>query len=181
MPRTWLSRVLAGILATVAVAARGGEIPEYRLKAELIERFTRFIEWPAGKLEEETVFGICVFQSNPFGLALEEIVSSRRIKNRPADIQVIARVTEIEPCRVLFIPGAASDSLDKILLRTRGKPVLTVGDTAGFGERGVLINFYLEKENVRFEINEGAVRKSGLEMSSRLLKLARILPGDEHR
>ncbi|MCC6129400.1 MAG: YfiR family protein [Acidobacteria bacterium] len=181
MPRTWILRALAAILAAGVITARGAEIPEYRLKAELIERFTRFVDWPADKSADESVFTICVFESNPFGPALEEVAASRRIKNHPVEVLEVSRVTELAACRVLFIPSRASDSLEKILMRTKTKPVLTVGDTPGFGERGVLINFYLERENVRFEINEAAVRKSGLEMSSRLLKLARILPGEGQR
>lgn len=181
MPGSWFSRCLAGVLLAAMSSATGAEIPEYRLKAELMERFTRFIDWPAGKGDDDTVFRICVYQSNPFGASLDEMAASRKIKNRPADVAVVSRVTDLEPCRILFIPASAAESLDKILLRTKDKPILTVADTPGFGERGVLINFFLQQENVRFEINEGSLRKSGLEMSSRLLKLARILPGEEHR
>jgi hypothetical protein len=38
--------LVAQLLNLVALSAEGQGL-EYRLKAELIERFTRFIEWPA--------------------------------------------------------------------------------------------------------------------------------------
>ena len=40
---------------------------------------------------------------------------------------------------------------------------------------GVLINFYTTADTVRFEINEAAVEKSGLKVSSKLFKLAKVI------
>ena len=54
-----------------------------------------------------------------------------------------------------------------------GKPVLTVGDSQGFAERGVLINLFEESGYLRFDINMAAVQASPLKFSSRLLRLGR--------
>jgi hypothetical protein len=62
-----------------------------------------------------------------------------------------------------------------ILSCTGNKPILTVSDTKGFAEKGVLINFYMMGDKIKFEINEKAVHESGLVMSYRLLNLARIV------
>jgi hypothetical protein len=53
--------------------------------------------------------------------------------------------------------------------------VLTVGDTAGFAERGVLINLQRQDSRLGFEINLAQARRSGLRFSSKLLKLGRIV------
>jgi hypothetical protein len=53
--------------------------------------------------------------------------------------------------------------------------VLTIGDTEGYAEQGVMVNFYLEDNMVRIEINIDAARRAGLNISSQLLKLARIV------
>ena len=53
------------------------------------------------------------------------------------------------------------------------KPILSIGDTQGFCERGVLINFYRLGKKLRFEINLPAVKKSGLTFRAQLIKLAR--------
>jgi hypothetical protein len=42
----------------------------------------------------------------------------------------------------------------------------------------VIINFYLSDEKVRFEINTAEAEKNGFQISSLLLKVARIV---EHR
>ena len=66
-------------------------------------------------------------------------------------------------------------SLPRILSHTDSKPILTIGDTNGYAAAGVLINFYTSGETVRFEMNESAIERSGLKVSARLLKLARIV------
>jgi hypothetical protein len=55
--------------------------------------------------------------------------------------------------------------------------VLTVSDERGFAQQGVGINFYTEEDKVRFEINQDAVNRSGLRISSKLLSLAKIVRG----
>ena len=48
----------------------------------------------------------------------------------------------------------------------------------GIGEAGVMINFYRRDDKVRFEINARAAERNGLRISSKLLKLARVV-GEE--
>ena len=50
--------------------------------------------------------------------------------------------------------------------------MLTVGETDGFARQGGTIGFTMEGDRVRFEINTRAAQRAGLEISSRLLRLA---------
>jgi hypothetical protein len=52
-------------------------------------------------------------------------------------------------------------------------PILTVGETEHFIETGGIINFLMEDNKVRFEINDVAAKKSKLKISSQLLRLAK--------
>ena len=65
-----------------------------------------------------------------------------------------------------------------MLPEVEGRVVLTVADSAGFGERGVAVNFFLENDRVRFEINLATLRRDHLEISAKLLRLARLLKSD---
>jgi len=53
--------------------------------------------------------------------------------------------------------------------------VLTVSDSSGFAEKGVVINLYKSGIKTKFEINRNSARESGLKISSKLYKLARIV------
>ena len=57
----------------------------------------------------------------------------------------------------------------------KGVPVLTIGETPGFARNGGIINLILEDNKVRFEVNVAAAKEADLNISSRLLALARIV------
>lgn len=153
------------------------QVPEYAVKAEFLERFTRFVDWPAGSTARDpaTPFVLGVFGSNPFGSYLSQIAASRRIKGKAVEIRVVETPEEAERCDLLFIPVTQKRNLTAVLARTADRPVLTVSEIEGAAERGALVNFYVSEDNLRFEINDGAVHRSRLEVSSRLMKLARVV------
>ncbi|MDX1582486.1 MAG: YfiR family protein [Thermoanaerobaculia bacterium] len=166
--------LLVGLSVPAAPAARGEAPPEYALKAEFLERFTRFVDWPRSAVERET-FRIGIVGEDPFGVYLRKLADSRRIKNRRIEIHRIDEVEDVTECQLVFISDLDRSDLDQVLEAARERPILTIGDTAGYAEAGVMINFYLDGDRIRFEINENAVSDSGLEVDTRLLKLARVI------
>jgi hypothetical protein len=69
--------------------------------------------------------------------------------------------------------------LSEAIQAVRGLPVLTIGETPGFATSGGMINLVLEDNRVRFEVNVKAAKEADLNISSRLLALARIVPTPE--
>ena len=57
-------------------------------------------------------------------------------------------------------------------------PVLTVGDSEGYADRGVAVNLYMIDEQVHIEISRRALQRHKLEASYHLLTLARLV-GDQ--
>ncbi len=79
---------------------------------------------------------------------------------------------EIEQLRRMPVAPALAEAIR----RTRGAPLLLVGETPGFATRGATINFYLDTDRtVGFEINVDATAQRKLCVDARLLKLARIV------
>lgn len=149
---------------------------EYKVKAAFLERFTRFIEWPESSAIADTSkpFILGIIGKNPFGLTLEEFYSYQKIRSKKVEIQYFSNPDGIEKCHLLFISHSNKTQLSRILSRIRNKPILSVSDTKNFAEEGVLINFYIVENKIRFEINESEARKSGLSISYLLLKMAKI-------
>ena len=159
-----------------------GQTTEYKLKAAFLERFTRFVEWPDLQTEltdSIDTFKITVIGDNPFGTALEDLYKSTRIKNREVKIKYISEISDIDSCHLLFISGSLENGLEKILAYTKGNPILTVSDRQGFAKRGVIINFFVANNKLRFEINKEALSQSKLYMSYLLLNVARIVKNEE--
>jgi hypothetical protein len=151
---------------------------EYKVKAEFLERFTRFIEWPDDSplKDPDKSFCICVTGKNPFGGYLHEMAVQVKIKGKPVEIHQIEQLNdELPKCQILFIARSEKTKLADILKLTDGKPILTVGDTDGFAEDGVLMNFFTTGSFIRFEVNIDRAEKSKLKFSSRLLKLAKLV------
>ena len=76
---------------------------------------------------------------------------------------------------IVYEGGLSSKEQKKLLDMCREKPVLLCGERDGYAGLGAQCNFYVDGTRIRFEINKSAVDRSGLEISSELLKLARIV------
>ena len=75
----------------------------------------------------------------------------------------------------MFIASSEAFRIDSILDYIGTKPVLTVGDTSGFGEKGVIINLYIHNDSVGFEINYEASKKATLQINSQLCTIGRLI------
>ena len=156
---------------------------EYRLKAAYIYNFTKFIKWPEGANRQINDRGLnfCVAGEDPFGKILDKIAKKLKKKNRALLVTPQVSIKDMRQCHILFVDESEKPNVNQILLRVREYPVLVIGDTPGFAEKGVSINFFLQNNKLRFEINREALKKSGLVVSSELLNLARIVTGRKMR
>jgi hypothetical protein len=171
-----VAALLAVLAGSSAAAAPDTEL-EYDVKVEFIERFTHFVDWPPELFpSEDTAFVLCAVGQGPLSSRLERLVARGGIKGHPARIRHVGRNGSTDGCHLLYIAPTDPDQAGRILDRTQGKPVLSIGDTPGFAEQGVLINLFLdESSRVRFQINVDAVRASRLRVSAKLMSLARLV------
>lgn len=150
---------------------------EYDLKAVYLKHIASFSDWPTTASISDTSqpFVIGVIGRNPFGDILESTFETVRIRGKKVEFRYSTSVEDIPECHLLFIAANMRRRLDEILAFISDKPILAVSDTRGFAERGVHVNLYQEGPNIRFEINQTAVRESVCSISSRFLSFARIV------
>jgi hypothetical protein len=150
---------------------------EYMMKAAFLEHFTRFIDWPqySNMGDPSKPFIIGIMGKNRLSQTCENFYSNNKIKSKSVEIRHVTTLSEIIRCHLLFIVELPESELEQLLAQIRNLPILTVSDSKGFCEQGVMINFYLENYMVRFEINQTAALASGLSISYHLLRLARIV------
>jgi hypothetical protein len=163
---------LAGLMAAGTAAA---QISMGRLKSLFVERFTRFVDWPAGTLRPDGQFVVCIQGSGETADNLFALANARRFKDRMCEVRRVHPGSNLGGCHLLYIAASEEPRLPAVLAEVAGKPVLTVGDAAGFGAKGVLINLYQEDKLMNFEINLPAVKRSKLTFSSQLLRLGRLV------
>ncbi len=149
----------------------------YVLKAVYLEKFSRFVTWPeeCSMNDPNEPFVISVMGKTPLANNLEQIYAIQKINNKKVIIQHISNLYEIENSHILVIAETERKNLQNIITLTKNLPVLTIAESRGFAEKGVLINFYEENNKLRFEINETSVLQSPLQMSFYLLNSAKIV------
>jgi uncharacterized protein DUF4154 len=174
-----LRRLIAPILWLLfAVStALGQQKPnEYQVKAAYLYNFGRFVEWPAKVTTTRTgSFIICILGEDPFGPALDVTLAGETIGNQKVAARRISSPRESVDCRMLFISSSEANRLNKIIDALDNSAVLTVSDIPQFSQRRGMIQFVLEENRIRFEVNLTATQRAGLTLSSELLKVATVV------
>ena len=174
-----MSAALALLLASAAIGAPATTPPpeEYAVKAAFLYHFAHLVEWPGPPVPGEP-FVIAVVGSDPFGDTLDEVLAGKSVRGQPVRVQRFASPAQLDGARVqiLFVGTGGDESMQRSFPVLAGQPVLTVGESEDFAERGGIIGFRVTPEGrVAFDINPQRAEQSGLRMSSQLLKLARIV------
>jgi hypothetical protein len=154
----------------------------YVIKAGFIYNFTRFIKWlkwppTANPSEGNGEFNICVTGDNPFGPILHRLEKKHRSKEHPLKIKLDVSQADFQGCHILFVSFSERFNVEQIVEQTKGFPILAVGDTEGFAERGIDINLLVVENKVKFQINKQCLDAKGFKVSSELLDLATIVRG----
>jgi hypothetical protein len=169
----------AAWLAAMPGIARADTAKEYQIKAACLLNFAQFIEWPPSSFADAgTPITIGVLGDDPFGQALEQTFQDESVKGRNIVVKRSRQIEDLKACHLVFISTSEKDHLSETLTTLNDAHVVTIGDMHGFASRGGIVNFYLENNKVRFEINADAAQRSGLKISSQLLKRAKIVNSD---
>lgn len=149
---------------------------EYQVKAACIYNFIQFVEWPTNAFAAtNATFQIGVLGAAPFGSALDQTVQGESTRNRKIAVKYSQRADDLRDCQLVFICKSEKSLVEDILQKFAGRKVLTVSELPGFCRSGGMINFYLEGNKVRFEINRGAAQSEDLKVSSQLLSLGKVV------
>jgi hypothetical protein len=173
----WLYLSAACILASAAAAP----IPqEYQVKAALIFNLAKFVEWPANALPEMSPrMALCLLGEDPFGAELEQTVAGKLVNGKELVIRRFRAMQDLSGCHIVFISASEKKNLPEILGALQSSHALTVGEIGQFAEMGGMINLITENNRVQFEVNVEAVERANLKISSKALKLAKVIRGGE--
>jgi hypothetical protein len=164
---------LAWTLGSAVLRAQQAKPNEYQVKAAYLYNFGRFVAWPAKVAPVKNgSFTICVLGQDPFGPALNATLAGETINGENVAARRIPSPEDAVNCRILFISSSESDRLQQILATLRDASVLTVSDLPEFTRRGGMVQFTMEGDRVRFEVNLATAEHAGLSLSSELLKVA---------
>jgi YfiR/HmsC-like len=164
---------MLALLHITVLGAQQPKVSEYQVKAIYLYNFGRFVQWPPNATAAKgDSFSICVLGQDPFGPSLDSTVAGETLDGKPLAARRISTPRDAGECRILFISSTEENHLKEILAALDESSILTVSDMPAFSRRGGMIQFVLEGDKVRFEINLTKAETAKLTLSSELLKVA---------
>jgi len=149
-------------IESVVMCARAADVEhakvENLLMATYLYKFPDYVEWPAAV--------------NEIAAALITLVAAHNDSARKITVKKIRPGDPLSDCQILFIQSDNSSQLKELLSSAKDLPVLTVTASDGALNYGSIVNFIVVDEHIKFEISVYQASRSGLKISSRLLRVA---------
>jgi hypothetical protein len=164
-------------LGPQAAHAQVSTADEDDIRAAMLLNLAKFIAWPATKFETpQSPFLVCLLGSDPIGPDLERYLRNQSVDGRPVQLRSIATVDLANSCHILYIGTADRKGLDRAAPDLMKNGVLTVSERPGAASPKQIIGLPAIDEHVHIDVNLGNAQRSGLTISSKLLRLATVLP-----
>lgn len=182
--RLWVLALSVGLAVQIAAAPGGSRAEsrpeEYEVKGAFLLNFARLVEWP------EAAFGgdraplvVGALGPDDFVRTLRSFLEGKAVGEHPLRVQRIAGADAIQSkdLHIVYVHASKRGHHAALIEAARGTNSLTVGESDGFADDGGIINFYWAGNKIRFEVNRGAAQRAGLQISSRLLRVAKLVTG----
>lgn len=148
--------------------------PEQSVKAAFVFNFVRFTEWPATRMPaRDAPLSLCVWSSDSGVSEAMKALAGRAVDERIVQVAQVERPEELGKCHALFIADSGRATTAAWLRRAESMDVLTMGDGDGFARAGGMLGLVPDGARMRFEINDKAIKRTGLKLGSQLYQLGR--------
>ncbi|WP_321477986.1 YfiR family protein [uncultured Paludibaculum sp.] len=148
---------------------------ELEVKAAFVMNFLRLVNWePVAGEQNPRILPVCAFANSDFATAVRYAAKGKSVGSRLIVFKVQPDPDPAQ-CRVLLVDSTQYYQAPAVLKSHSHDPMLTIGNGAGFVEVGGMFELLVQDRRVQFNTNLAAVRSSKLDVSARLLNLARNL------
>lgn len=145
----------------------------YAIDANIIYRFTKYVNWPNDKKTGEFIIGIV--GESPLYDELKKITADKWVGNQKIVVKKFSSSTASFNCQILFVSEDKSSSMKKIASITGRSSTLLVSESDGLARKGSCINFIIVDERLKLEINKANIDERHLDIASELLSLGTII------
>ena len=153
-------------------------LSESQIKAGFLFNFTRFIEWPDHAFATPTsAFSVCIIGATPLVDLLTQAAMGKVVNGRSLTIRGVKSTDDLHTCQILFLSMTEERRAAHILESVKGMSVLTVSEIPGFAAAGGMIDFVVEENKVKLEMNVDATSHTGLKVSAKLIAVSHLVSG----
>jgi len=167
------ARLACLMLVTVLAAVSPADEPEDELKAAVVLSFLRYGEWEQ-VLPPNGALTVGVLGRPEFAQVLRHSLEGKSVNDHSVHVVELKSAAAQQVCQVVYF--ASDKGLDiKAALETPALArVLTIGETRDFLESGGAVNLFVLDGHMAFEVSKEALERSGINISSRLLRFGQI-------
>ena len=149
------------------------EVTEPALKAAFVYNFAKYTEWPGDHLPAKAPLIICVLGNKAVADALERAVRNRVLADHPIRVTYVVAAEPLRACQILYVSDVPALQAGQVIAGLGDASVLTISDIEGFTALGGITQLYFDRGRVTFSVHLTSARRVRLQISSRLLVLAK--------
>ena len=169
--RYFTALMLVGVISIAAVSAQNR--PVHELHSMMIYNFLKYIQWPDDQSSGD--FVITVLGDDEVFNTLKTWYGNKQKLNKQIVVKKANSADEIGNCHLLYVGSKASNQFEEVISKIDQTATLIITDKKGLAEKGSCINFRVINDRLKFELNQDAVSKSNLKVSSQLTSMAILI------
>jgi hypothetical protein len=172
-----LSLIVICFTDSLALGGPVDLIQQAQVEAAFIYQFRNYVTWPNETGTDDSRDFIISIVGNEKGLLqeLEKLAKVKKMKNRSIAVRAVETVAKLSKSDIVIVGSNELELLQGVIRKVKGEHTLIVSHSSEFAKKGAMINFFLEDDRLRFEINLNAIKKENLQVGSQLLNLARVI------
>ncbi|TAN66541.1 MAG: YfiR family protein [Methylobacter sp.] len=148
-------------------------LEEQTVLSALALNIVRLTTWPTEAQMKDTI-DLCVVGDNVVQQSFADI-DHKTVGNKTLQVINLSRLRNFEQCHVLYVSDLKQAILLQLFVEIKKRPLLTIGESYDFAVQGGMVGMENRDGKITLHINLPVVRESNLNISARLLKLAKII------
>ena len=157
-------------ISGIALRGAGGED---ELKFATLLAFVQNAQW-TDQLAANAPLTVGVVGRAAFAKWLSVSGEGKTANGHPLRIIGLGAAVDPHCCQVVYFATDKPAEIKPVLQAFSSEHVLTIGETDGFLEQGGAVNLFLLDGHMAFEVSLGTLTRSGVEISSKLLRFGQI-------
>jgi hypothetical protein len=143
------------------------------LKSAIVLSFLRYTTWPDRARSDEPIT-VGVVGRSTFARSLGEVLKGKSVNGRPLRMLELRAGVDLRCCHLVYLATENRLEIQQLLQNAGAAHTLTMGEAEKFLDYGGMINLLLVDGRMGFEVNFDALEHSGVDISSKLLRLGQI-------
>ena len=166
---------LAVLALSVALPAAGGSAAdgEDALKSATVLSFLRYSTWPGATRTGDSLT-VGVLGRSSFARVLGGLLEGKSVNGRTVRLIELKPGSDLRSCDLVYFATDRKSEIEQGLQSAASSHALTIGEADRFLDYGGAVNLLLIDGHMGFEVNLEALENSGVDISSKLLRLGQI-------